>query len=62
MTNNSRRNYNGLDTIQIVLVILKIFNLIDWPWWKVAIPTYIAIGLAILYLIIDLIYEKIKEK
>ena len=62
MANNSRSNCDILYIIQIVLMVLKWFNLIDWPWWKVAIPTYIVIGLAIFYLIIDLIYEKIKEK
>lgn len=62
MSKNSSNNCNGLYTIQIVLVILKSFDLIDWSWWKVAIPTYIAIGLAIIYIFIDLIYENLKGK
>ena len=47
MANNSNNDYNILLTTQIVLVVLKLFNLIEWSWWKVAIPTYISIGLAI---------------
>ena len=62
MANNSNNDYNVLLTIQIVLVILKLFNLIEWSWWKVAIPTYISIGLAIFYIIVALIYEKAKGK
>ena len=62
MADNSNSSYNTLYTIQIVLVILKLFNLIEWSWWKVAIPTYISIGLAIFYIIVALIYEKAKGK
>ena len=62
MANNSNNDYNVLLTIQIVLVILKLFNLIEWSWWKVAIPTYISIGLAIFYIIVALMYEKAKGK
>ena len=62
MKNNSNNSCNILSVVQIVLVILKLFNLIDWSWWKVAIPTYIAIGLAIIYIFIDLIYENLKGK
>lgn len=31
--------------IQILLVILKITNAIDWSWKKVLIPTWIALGI-----------------
>ena len=63
MTNNSNDDdYNILLTIQIVLVILKLFNLIEWSWWKVCIPIYISIGLSVFYIIIALIYEKVKGK
>ena len=62
MADNSNSSYNALYTIQIVLVILKLFNLIEWSWWKVAIPTYISLGLAIFYIIVALIYEKAKGK
>ena len=62
MVNNSNNDYNVLLTIQIVLVILKLFNLIKWSWWLVGIPIYISIGLSVFYIIIALIYEKVKVK
>ena len=62
MANNSNNDYNVLLTIQIVLVILKLFNLIKWSWWLVGIPIYISIGLSVFYIIIALIYEKVKVK
>lgn len=62
MANNPNNDYNILLTIQIVLVILKLFNLIEWSWWLVGIPTYISIGLAIFYIIVALIYESVKGK
>ena len=62
MANNSNNDYNILLTIQIVLVMLKLFNLIEWSWWLVGIPIYISIGLSVFYIIIALIYEKVKGK
>ena len=62
MANNSNDDYNVLLTIQIVLVILKLFSLIEWSWWLVYIPIYISIGLSVFYIIIALIYEKMKGK
>lgn len=62
MANNPNNDYNILLTIQIVLVMLKLFNLIEWSWWLVCIPIYISIGLSVFYIIIALIYEKMKGK
>ena len=62
MKNDSNNSYSILSIIQIVLVILKLFNLIDWSWWLVCIPIYISIGLSLFYIIIALIYEKMKGK
>ena len=36
-----------LDVIQIVLIILKLTNLINWPWLVVLIPLWIIIILLI---------------
>ena len=51
-----------LGVLEVIFVVLKLLKLIDWSWWKVAIPTYISIGLAIFYIIVALIYEKAKGK
>ena len=40
--------------IQILLVILKITNAIDWSWKIVLIPTWIAFGILAMYLVICL--------
>ena len=42
-----------VDVIQIVLIILKLTNLINWSWWAVLIPLWITIIL--------LIYLKCKD-
>lgn len=44
--------FGTLEIVQIVLIILKLFNLIDWSWVKVFIPLYIALVVAMLVVII----------
>lgn len=34
-----------LDVLQIVLITLKCFDLIVWPWWKVFLPLMIEAAL-----------------
>lgn len=46
-----------LDIIQIVLIILKLFNLIDLSWGVILIPFWISIGTLIIILIIYAVYE-----
>lgn len=38
-----------LDVIQIVLVMLKGFDLIDTSWWLVFLPLYIEVGLILIF-------------
>lgn len=52
---NSSHGVGVLGVIQIVLVILKVFNLIDCKWWIVFIPTYIVAGIILIVLILVLI-------
>ena len=61
MSDNSNNDYNVLLTVQIVLAILKMFNLIEWPWWMVGIPTYISLALTIFYILVALFYDKYKK-
>lgn len=37
--------------IQILLVILRITNVIDWSWNKVLIPTWIMLGILAMWLV-----------
>lgn len=51
--------------LQIAFIILKVADVIKWNWWKVFIPTYISVGLAILVVAVIVILEvveKIEEK
>ena len=50
-----------LDIFQCIFITLKLFNLITWPWWKVLIPFWISLGLAIINVII-LLWNSRKEK
>lgn len=38
-----------LDTVTVVFIILKMLNLIDWSWWVVLSPSWVAV---ILYLML----------
>lgn len=31
-----------------VLVVLRACDVIDWPWWKVMMPTFISLGVVLL--------------
>jgi hypothetical protein len=34
-----------------VLVVLRACDVIDWPWWKVMMPTFISLGVVLLILV-----------
>ena len=59
---NSNNNYSGgmgvLGVLQIIFVVLKCLDLINWSWWTVLIPTFISIGLFIIAVAIVLIAYK----
>lgn len=40
-----------LTVVQIVLIILKLFKVINISWWLVFIPTYIGFGLVLIGLL-----------
>lgn len=44
-----------LGALQIVLIVLKAFGLIDWPWLLVLFPLWIELSLVVLILIFALI-------
>ena len=54
-----------LGVLQIVLIVLKAFGLIDWPWLLVLFPLWIEFAFAALlfvfYLIICIIVAVISE-
>lgn len=38
--------------IQILLVVLRIANVIDWSWCKVLIPTWIMLGIFVWWFVL----------
>ena len=53
--NNKSNGVSALGVIQIVLIFLKLFNLIDLTWVQVFIPTFISFGVIVIALFIFLI-------
>lgn len=59
LTMNKKHRLNEgsiLSTAQIVLVILKCFELISWPWAAVLIPVWILIGYIVIFVLSFIIY------
>lgn len=50
--NNSSSGVSALGVFQIIFIVLKCFNLINWTWTQVFIPSYIWLGLVILCVLI----------
>ena len=53
--NNKSSGVSALGVIQIVLIFLKLFNLINLTWAQVFIPTFISFGVIIIVVLISLI-------
>lgn len=34
---------NIFTVLQVIFIVLKVLELIDWEWWMVFIPTYVGI-------------------
>lgn len=45
-SDNTSNSLGYLDVFQMIFIVLKATNLIDWSWWKVLTPLWI--GLAIM--------------
>jgi hypothetical protein len=35
-----------------VFIVLRACDVIDWPWWKVMMPTFICIGFSLVMLVL----------
>ena len=46
-----------LSWLQVIFIVLKVLNLIDWSWFKVFIPTWIGLGLFVILIILLVITE-----
>ena len=56
-TSSSSGGMGILGVLQIIFIVLKCLNLIDWSWKVVFIPTWISLGLLVLALILMVTYE-----
>ena len=52
---DTRSGVGTLDVLQIIFIVLKAFQLIDWSWWVVFSPMWIMIGLLVVIVIAELI-------
>jgi len=50
-----------ISLILTILVLLKLFDVIDWSWWIILAPAIIGYGLSILFTIIMKIFISIDE-
>lgn len=60
----NKTNSSGLSigtVIQVVLIILKLTNLIDWSWYVVLIPLWISAGVLIIEVILAIIVLRKKK-
>lgn len=53
--NNKSSGVSALGVIQIILIVLKLFGLINLTWAQVFIPTFISFGVIIIVVLISLI-------
>lgn len=50
---DTRSGVGTLDVLQIIFIVLKLLNLIDWSWWVVFSPIWVAIILAMVIVIAE---------
>lgn len=60
MNNNKNTNvYSGIGffgLLQVVFIALKVTKIINWSWWLVFLPTWIDLGLCLIFIIITVIF------
>lgn len=62
--NSSQERNTGVSTLgvlQIVFIVLKLCNLINWRWAVVLIPTWISLGIFVILLlcaVVALLWER----
>lgn len=55
---SSENNGSGigfLGVLQIIFIVLKLCNVLQWSWWMVFIPAYIYAGLIIILIVLSII-------
>ena len=55
---SSENNGSGigfLGVLQIIFIVLKLCNVLQWSWWMVFIPAYISAGLTVILIVLAII-------
>ena len=63
--NNNSGGSSGVGVLgvcQIVFIILKCLNLVNWTWTQVFIPTFIGVGLFAIVILILFVWLLIENK
>lgn len=60
-TKNTASGVGILEVIQMILIVLKLFKLIDISWVQVFIPSFISIGILTIALVVLLIYYLLND-
>ena len=55
MSDEKKYGLGILDVLQIIFIVLKLTNLINWSWWTVLTPLWIDLALTIFVIICYLI-------
>ncbi len=53
--NHASGGVGVLGVLQIIFIVLKCLDLIDWTWAQVFIPTFISLGLLLTIIIVALV-------
>ena len=52
---NNGSDIGVLGVLQIIFIVLKLCNVLQWSWWMVFIPAYISVGLTIILIVLEII-------
>lgn len=48
---------NIFTVLQVIFIVLKVLDLIDWSWWLVFVPTYISIVVISVLIFLVLMFD-----
>ena len=51
-----------LGVLQVVFIVLKVVDVIDWSWWVVLIPAFVSLGVLFLVVFIALVVAAFSER
>lgn len=53
--NDTSSSLGLLGVLQIIFIVLKCCNLVNWAWWQVFLPFFISLGLFVIVCIVLLV-------